>query len=77
MSKREDLIEAIRRGLDPSQEGIVRECFRSVSELIRAQDAGLFFDEIHDIKHPNGEPLWRLTLLDDKGNRSIFDDIDE
>jgi len=30
-------------------------------------------------KHPNGAPKWAPdgTLLDDKGNRSIFDDVDE
>jgi hypothetical protein len=30
-------------------------------------------------KHPNGRPKFSLdgTLLDDKGNRSIFDDVDE
>lgn len=29
--------------------------------------------------HPNGRPMWSPdgTLLDDKGNRSIFDDVDE
>jgi hypothetical protein len=40
-------------------------------------------DEIHpgwrDHKHQNGSPLWAKdgTLLDEKGNRSIFDDVDE
>ncbi|HEV2674105.1 MAG TPA: hypothetical protein VGV37_06145 [Aliidongia sp.] len=40
-------------------------------------------DEVHpgwrDQKHSNGSPLWASdgTLLDERGNRSIFDDIDE
>lgn len=30
-------------------------------------------------RHPNGAPLYSAdgTMLDDKGNRSIFDDLDE
>lgn len=30
-------------------------------------------------RHPNGAPMWAPdgTLLDDKGNRSIFDDVDD
>lgn len=30
-------------------------------------------------KHPNGAPKWAPdgTLLDEQGNRSIFDDVDE
>lgn len=77
MNQREQLIEGIRKELDPSMEGIVRECFRIVEEAIRKQPVGLFYDEIKDLKHENGEPKFRLTLLDDKGNRSIFDDVDE
>ena len=31
-----------------------------------------------EIKHPNGKPMYAPdgTMLDDKGNRSIFDDVD-
>ncbi|PWJ88425.1 hypothetical protein C8D77_111148 [Mesorhizobium loti] len=30
-------------------------------------------------KHPNGQPMWAPsgTLLDERGNRSIFDDVDQ
>lgn len=30
-------------------------------------------------RHPNGAPMWAPdgTLLDDRGNRSVFDDVDE
>lgn len=32
-----------------------------------------------DQKHPNGAPMWAAdgTLLDDKGKRSVFDDVDK
>ena len=33
----------------------------------------------HPVKHPNGAPMYDETgmMLDDQGNRSIFDDIDD
>lgn len=35
-------------------------------------------EQRHD-KHPNGAPLWSPdgTMLDEHGNRSIFDDVDQ
>lgn len=77
MNQREQLIEDIRRAIDPSQEGYSRNAFNTAAATIRALPLGYFLDEAKDVKHDNGEPKWRLTLLDDKGNRSIFDDIDE
>lgn len=37
------------------------------------------YSEQAAMKHPNGAPKFAKdgTLLDDKGNRSIFDDVDE
>ncbi len=32
------------------------------------------------LKHPNGQPMFNPetgTMLDERGNRSIFDDVDE
>ena len=36
-------------------------------------------DEQRAAKHPNGAPKWSPdgTLLDENGNRSIFDDVDQ
>lgn len=45
MTKREQLIEDIRRELDPSLAGIVRECFREVERLIQKLPQGYFSDE--------------------------------
>ena len=36
------------------------------------------YAEQETIKHPNGKPMFSRdgTMLDEKGNRSIFDDVD-
>lgn len=46
MTKRQMAIESIRIALDPSQEGIVRECFRIAQETIEALPVGTFSDEV-------------------------------
>lgn len=46
MTLRELTIEVVRLELDPSQEGIVRECFKSAEEAIRKMPLGTFSDEM-------------------------------
>lgn len=45
MTNRQMVIEAMRIKLDPSQEGIVRECFRIVQETLETLPMGTFSDE--------------------------------
>ena len=49
-----------------------RSVLRFVAEDVRT-------DEQRAVKHPNGFPVFSRdgTMLDEHGNRSIFDDVDE
>lgn len=52
---------------------------RAEKGIIRVLPPDVRTDEQKAAKHPNGKPMWGRTgmLLDDKGNRSVFDDVDE